>query len=259
MATMVTRDVARPVEERPPNSLQPYTAASWRPLYRIGGAAALTVASLTVVQIAVFVASPPPTTVIGYFQLLQSSRLLGLLDLDLLSIANFGLTGLVFLALYGALRRASPALTAIALVACLVGVATYFASNTAFNMLILSNQYAAATTEVQRAAALAAGQATLAIYQGTAFDVSYVLAAISGLLIAAVMLRSRIFTRWTASAGVAAFALGLIPPTAGMIGLACSLASLAPLLLWEILVARGLFRLGRGPGDEEAPGKSGGE
>src|SRR5690348_7716702 len=100
MATMVTRDLARPVDERPPSRLEPYTAANWRPLYRIGGAAALTVASLTVVQIAVFVASPPPTTVIGYFQLLQSDRLLGLLDLDLLSIANFGLTGLVFLALY---------------------------------------------------------------------------------------------------------------------------------------------------------------
>lgn len=42
-------------------------------------------------------------------------------------------------------------------------------------MLYLSNQYAAATTEAQRDLFLAAGEAALAAYRGTAFDVYYVL------------------------------------------------------------------------------------
>jgi hypothetical protein len=46
---------------------------------------------------------------------------------------------------------------------------------TAFDVLSLSNQYAAAATDAQRSMFLAAGQAMLAIYQGSAFDVYYVL------------------------------------------------------------------------------------
>jgi hypothetical protein len=55
-------------------------------------------------------------------------------------------------------------------------------------LLSLSNQYSAATAAAQRAAALAAGEAMVAVFHGTAFQVSYVLGSITGLLIAALML-----------------------------------------------------------------------
>ena len=42
-------------------------------------------------------------------------------------------------------------------------------------LLSLSNQYSAATAAAQRAAALAAGEAMVAVFHGTAFQVSYVL------------------------------------------------------------------------------------
>ena len=58
--------------------------SAWKPLYRVGGAAALTIVGLIVLQIIVYVASPPPTTVIGYFTLFHRNGLLGLLTLDLL-------------------------------------------------------------------------------------------------------------------------------------------------------------------------------
>ena len=65
---------------------------------------------------------------------------------------------------------------AIALVFELVGIVTYFASTAAFEMLSLSNQYAFATTDAERSVLLAAGQVMLAIWQGTAFNVSYIIA-----------------------------------------------------------------------------------
>ena len=126
------------------------TEFAWKPLYRVGGAAALIVVLLYLIQIIVLVVSPPPDTVIGYFTLFHRNALLGLLDLDLLSIADYALFVPLFLALYIALRRVSPSFMAIATALGLVGIATYFASNTAFEMLSLSNQYAAATTDAQR-------------------------------------------------------------------------------------------------------------
>jgi len=53
--------------------------SAWKPLYRVGGAAALTIVVLFVLQLIVFVASPPPSTVIGYFTLFHKNALLGLL------------------------------------------------------------------------------------------------------------------------------------------------------------------------------------
>ncbi len=225
---------------------------NWKPLYRIGGVAALIIAGLTVIQAIIFIAWPPPGTVIGYFTLLQNNRLLGLLSLDLLSIAIIALMGLIWLTLYVALRRTSQSFMAIALTLGIVSVALYFASNTAFNMLSLSDQFAAATTDAQRSMFLAAGQAMLAIYQGTAFDVYYVLGGVVGLIISAVMLRSTIFSKVTAYVGILMSVLMFVPPTVGTIGLYFSLISLVPLTIWCILIARRFFQLGSGVSKEEA-------
>jgi hypothetical protein len=121
----------------------------------------------------------------------------------------------------------------IALTFGLVGIAAYFASSTAFNMLSLSDQYAAATTDAQRSMFLAAGQAMVAIWTGTAFDVGYVIEGVSLLIIAVVMLRSTVFSKVTASVGILLGVMSLILPTAGMIGLLFSLGSLVLLFYAE--------------------------
>jgi len=218
----------------------------------MAGVAALLMVVFIPIQSIVFVVWPPPSTVIGWFTLFQHNRLLGLLDMDLLLIVDQVLMGLVLLAFYAALKRASPSLMAIALTAGLVGIAAYFASSTAFNMLSLSSQYAAATTAVQRAMFEASGQATLAIWQGTAFDVSYVLEGVALLIIAVVMLRSTLFSNATAYVGILMGVVMLVPPTVGTIGLLFSLGSLVPLEIWLILIARRLFQLGSGGSLEEA-------
>ena len=40
----------------------------------------------------------------------------------------------------------------------------------------------------------------------------------------------------------------LVPPTAGTVGMIFALGSLLPLEIWDILVARRLFQLGRASG-----------
>jgi hypothetical protein len=215
----------------------------WKSLYTIGGAAALIIGIFIPIQIIVFIVSPPPSTVIDYFTLFQSNRILGLLDLDLLLIADTALSVPILLALYVALRRASESLMAIATALGFVAIAAYFASNTAFNMLFLSDQYAAATTDAQRSMFLAAGEAMLAIYQGTAFHINYVFGALALLTISVVMLRSKVFSKVTAYVGVLANVLvfGLYVPT---IGITLSILSVVFLLIWYILIARRLFQLG---------------
>lgn len=217
---------------------------AWHTLHRIGGVTALAVLVFIPIQMVVFFLWPPPSSVIGWFTLFQDNALVGLLDMDLLLIVDYLLLIGVFSALWASLRRANESLMAIALTLQLVATAAYLSSTAAFEMLSLSDQYATATTDVERFLFLAAGQAMLVTWQGTAFDVSYVLSALAVLIVSAVMLRSHVFSKVTSYAGLSAGVLMLIPPTAGVIGVVFSLLSLVPLVVWLILIARRLLRSG---------------
>jgi hypothetical protein len=219
--------------------------STWAPLYRTGAAAALTILALMPVQIVIWVVWPPPPTVAEFFDLFQRNWLLGLLGLDLLYMPTNALMLPLLLALCVALRRASPSAMVIALTLGLVSIAIYFASTVAFEMLALSSRYAAATSETQRSLYLAAGEAMLATYKGTAFDAYYLMNGAALLIIAVVMLRSAVFGRATAYAGVLSGVLMVVPSTAGTLGLVFALSSLAPWAAFSVLVARRLLRLGR--------------
>jgi len=217
--------------------------SAWRSLYKIGGAAALLVALFVPIQIIVFIVEPPPETVAGWFALFQDSALLSLLDMDLLLLVDQVLSGLLLLALYIALRRTSQAFMLIAFIFALLGIAAYLASNPAFEMLSLSNGYAVAATEAERAIFLAAGEGMLATWTGTAYSVGYVLVGIALLITGVVMVRSGRFGRVTAWVGVVMGVLSLVPASAGTVGLVFALGSLLPLEIWYILVGLKLVRL----------------
>ncbi len=233
--------------------------SAWKSLYRVGGVAALIAGVIfrrnLGPEISLFSAQKQPDTIIDWFTLLQNNRILGLSYLNLFDIVDYALVGLMFLALYAALRRANKSYMAIATTLGFVGMAIYFASNTAFSMLSLSDQYAAATTDAQRSMFLAAGQAVLAInnpgaiYQGTGIYVSFLLLAVAGLMVSAVMLRSSIFGRVTAYVGIlaSAFDLAYCITFAFVPAMTVYLLSAAGLLLmiWHILIGRRLYQLGR--------------
>lgn len=219
----------------------------WKGLYRVGGVAALTSAALTLVSVALFIAWPPPLqgTAIDWFTLFQSNWLLGLLGLDLLFMAVYVLLIPIYLSLYLALRRAGESAMALAAALGFVAIAVYLSSNPGFEMLSLSERYAAATTEAQRSTLLAAGEAVYASFQGTAFKVSYLLASVAGVMIAVVILRSNLLSRWTGYARFlgSVLGLGLFVP---VIGVPLALLSVVFEWTWYLLLAGGLFRLGRG-------------
>jgi len=217
---------------------------NWAGLYKIGGTAALISLVFFPIQIAVFLTNPPPDTVVGWFNLLQEKTLVGLVDLDLLLMVDQVLTIMVFLALYAALKQAHPSWMVTGLAFGLVSTVLFIASNPAFAMLSLSSQYLSAANETMRTMTLAAGQAVMAAWQGSAFQASYMLGSLAAILISVVMLRSTSFSRAAAIMGVLAnsIAFGLYVP---VIGVYISVFSVVFLWIWYLLLGLGLFRLER--------------
>ncbi len=230
------------------------TDVTWKPLFRVGAVAALAEIAIIAIQAPIFILYPQPTTVIGHFMQFQSNRLLGLLDLDLMLILGEVFSVLILLALYAALRRASPSLMATALTLGLGGIALFFAVNPTFSILYLSDQYAAATTDAQRTAFLAAGEALLANYNGTAFALFFVFSGVAFVIMAAVMLKSRVFGKTTAVVGILMGVMMLVPPLPflGTIGLALSYFVIVPSAIWDVLIAWRLFQLGKVVSKHEA-------
>ena len=223
----------------------------WNSLYIVGGLAALFSVVIVPVQLIVFTSVPEPTTAVGWFDLFQQNKLVGLLSFEILFAVNAALGITTTLALYVALRRVNESWMAIALALGLIGAVTIIVARPAIDMLYLSDQHAAAATEAQKALFLAAGEALIAVRHGMAFHVSYNLANISLLIIPAVMLQSRIFSRVTAYMGLLAgvFGFGLYAPT---VGLYISIFSVLFYAIWDILIARRLFQLGRSITPEKA-------
>jgi hypothetical protein len=150
-----------------------------------------------------------PSTIEGWYSLLQQQPLLGLALLNVFDLVNFALVGLITLALAVALRKTNPSRMVIAAALGAAGVAVYFATNQAFPLLLLSRQYAGAVTEAQRAMLLAAGQAALAIHQSASFAgpgiyLSLLLVSSAGLVISITLLCSPSFGRATAIVGMLA-------------------------------------------------------
>jgi len=220
--------------------------ARWSWLYKIGGAAALFSVAIIPIQLIIFIVWGQPEAAIGWFNLFQDSKRAGLLAFEILFVVNAVAGIATTLALYVALRGVNESLMAIAIVLALVEAVTFIMARPALEMLYLSDQYAAATTDAQRATLLAAGEAMLATFHGTAFHVGINLFSIYYLIVSIVMLRSNIFGSVTAYTGIVAAILnwGLYVP--GGIGLFLFTLSVIPFLaIWLVLVARRLFLLGR--------------
>jgi len=247
--------------------------SSGKTLYRLGGIAALLAAIvfrrnlaeefMLFRQLGIFHSGPRalPNTVMDWYSILHNYRLIGLTFLNLFDMVNYALVGLIFLGLDAVLRRVNRSCMRLATVLVLVAVAVYFASNQAFALLSLSDQYAAAATDAERSELLAAGQALLAVHNsganyGHGIYVSYLFVNLAGLIAATVMLRSRVFGKVAAYTGILANIFGLGYYLTQMFAPALSvipISAAAPLLLvWYILIGRKLLQLGWGGLNEEA-------
>jgi hypothetical protein len=217
----------------------------WSTLYKVGAIASLFLILIIIIQFIVFIFAPPPIggNAQDWFVLFQKNSLLGLVSFELLMVVYTVLSMFVSLALSASLWRTDKALVAIFIALSVIGVVCFIASRPAFEMLSLSNQYHESTTDIQRNSLLAAGESILAVFHGTTFYVSYVLGSLAGIVISITMLRSKVFSKGTAYARIASsvFDFGLFIP---VVGLYISLFSVVFLLIFNILVAKKLFKLG---------------
>jgi hypothetical protein len=225
----------------------------WYGLYRLGGVAALLIAVLLAGEVVIYARYPRPETALEHFELFQDNWLVGLLTLDLLGMLAYLLFIPTMLALYVTLRHISEAVMAVAAVLFFLGVAGFFATNTAFSVLALSDQYAETTSDAERAMTLAAGQAMFTLFNESAFLVSYVMVSAAWLMISVVMLRSTVFSRKTSLAGILAGAAGVaavvlehVSTMDAMLALAIALyfAAIVFLFIWVVLAGWRLYQLG---------------
>lgn len=204
-----------------------------RPLYGLTQYLIMAMLLLIPLQIITFVIAPPPNTVEGFFELFRQNPLLGLLSLDLLYLFNNLILAVIYLALFALLYRERPVTLLLALVLGLIGIACYYPSNPSFEMLTLSGRYFLVSPDRQ-SIYVAAGEALMAGYAGTTFNVYYVLSTVCLLLFSYAIIKSPEFKKTVGLWGLASGFFMIIPSSAGTIGMIFSLLSLIP---WVVFVA----------------------
>jgi hypothetical protein len=225
----------------------------WKSLFKIGGMAAILAAILLLIEIVIFAVWPQQTTAINLFTLFLANKFLGLLDFYLLEIIVYILFIPIFLALYISIKRINESFMLIALLLAITGISVFLSTNNPFSLLNLSDQYWAATTEVQKSVLLAAGQALIANTGQRAvggFNMGFFLISISGFIISATMYKGDIFSKKTAYIGLLAFGISLFDyiriifiPSATLLLLIIAVTSGIFLIVWFVLVGRRLITL----------------
>jgi hypothetical protein len=220
-------------------------------LYRLGGYGALATVALIPVAVLAHLLWPPPPWAPGaagdWFAYLRAHPVAGLLNLDLAMAAGL-LAGVpLYLALYAVLRPVAPSPVLVTTAAALLATLLHLLAIAPLEVAAFGQAHAAAATEAERTAYLAAGEAALASYYGTVFHASYVLGYAAYVAIGLLMMRSVAFGRGTAYLAIATGILGFgfYLPSVG------TLASVLVVLLigtWNVVVAGRLFRLARGGG-----------
>lgn len=228
---------------------EPARSGGFTMLYRIGAVAAAATVVITLVQIVLGIAWPPPdfaptpAVAESMLQLVHADPVRAFVTLDGLMVLDYLLLIVVYLALWAALRDREPSLVTLGTSLALLAIGLYFTANPSITMFVLAEHYGAGSSAA--AGVVAAAQAVLATFEGTAFIVHYIVMGVAGILVSTAMLRGQVFSRATGIAGVLQGAMMLVPVTFGTVGLIFAVGSLIPFIVWFVLVARRLSTLAR--------------
>jgi hypothetical protein len=206
------------------------------------GVAAILSVALIPGQIILWMLEPPPETTLGFIELLIRQPVMGLIRLDLPIVLNYGIVLVIYIALFAVLYRKQPLYCLIGLVLGCTAMAAFFPTNTSVEMLHLSRLYETAHA-AERIGLLAAADAQLAVMKGTGYTVFYLLSGVALINFSVAMLKTEVFSRVSAWAGVIGGIAMLVPSNFGLFGLIMSLVSLLPWAVFGILVGLRFIRI----------------
>ena len=224
--------------------------SSHKIIFTTGGVACMIfIAYSLVTLLIVTIFGGPPDNVEECFIMLQENKIQGLFRLDILTVFTVPLYYLLFFSLFVALKNTNYGLISIAAILVFAGVTLFLSMPSVFSYLNLSDKFATATSDFQKNQLLAAGEAIWAsdIWHGTGALIGGILLQTGALIFSIVMLKSNIFSRFTALVGIIMYGLdllhiilGLIIPSVGSILMFIA----GPLyLIWFLLVGLRLFKL----------------
>jgi hypothetical protein len=216
---------------------------SWKSLYRAGGISAVLIGVLYIVAtILVFVIPFPPTSGgAATLQYIASNRSAYIVQQVLYNAPGI-LAILSFLALYVALKHLDKSYAAIGAAVSIASQLSFLAFNVIFGLVYLSDEYAAATTDAQRAIFATAAEALVA--QNNIVFANGVVAAVGILIVSLVMLKG-LFRKSIAYLGIVTGVLGIVSEGARTIVGAGYLFYGILLMIWFIVIGWQLYLLGR--------------
>ena len=228
----------------PNDDLLARDVAAWRGLVRTGAWAALGGVALIAIQVPIFLIAPPPSTTEAFLALAAEQPVRAALSLDALYIPSNLATYLFYLALAVVLWRANRSAVAVALAFGTLGMAAYLSSPRPLEVLALAGPYERASG-AERDVLLAAAEGVLTTWEGTAFTAYYLGNLVTLLILAVLLIRSRVLGPAAGRWALAAALLMAVPSNVGTVGLVLAVASLVPWSVFSLLAARALFQLTR--------------
>jgi hypothetical protein len=215
----------------------------WRSLYRMGAVAALL--SLLIIPLSVLTFFIWPLFPDNILDVIQESWLAGIMSLDAGYLAGNLFVLPFFLVLYVTLREVDEGWALVALVLGLMGLLCLPIARPIPEMFAISEKYAAASTEAERAIYQATGHGMLSHFHGMAYHTHYILGSLSLLISSVLMLRSTMYGKALAWVGVVTnvVVFGLYVP---VVGTYISMFSVLGYVIWCVMLGLRLYRLGWG-------------
>lgn len=227
---------------------------SWTTLLRAGEGAARVTAALVVFAVGGFFVWPHVFGVLSAEEVLlgiQGDPAGFVMRLDPVVLLA-GVTQLpLFLALWVALRATSPSTATLALGFGSLGIAALLPTRPIVELFALARLHAAAGEAGARERYVAAAEALLAQFHGSAWAVGITLGGLAGLAFGAAMLRDARFRRITAWTAIVAGAGSLAFPLPGVGLVLLFVLGTIGSIVWLWLVAGDLGRLRRTPAPPE--------
>ena len=244
---MNTSEPAVDAKERTIDEARIDVDPTWKGVYKVGGACALAIGlAYFIGAVLSIIIGPPPSGGELYLKSLAGHAVLSQINFGAFALADFLMlpAGMaLFLALKHRAKNAMLLGAGIMVMAFVFDLAVTELNS--LTLVALTQQYAAATSEVQRSAYVAAADYALATLPIATFC-SYVVSS-AGLLVISVVMLGGVFSRPTAYLGIAAGIEGIVG------GFYIFLPALAVLLvpclitfgIWLLLTGSRLYALGK--------------